>query len=184
MGRRSPIPKRIKILPARWIEPELRRCVEKAGNAVGKKSVLTDGEIMLLGNIGFDPSNTLIRKLPLDENDMPIGDPASEYVLRDEADQLARIMERDPVAAARAIIAAHKEAVRIKMTKLWCVRQAVRRMACFGRIPGNKPIEFDVQEIAKRVKKSSGFVVSAKLIHKAIRQERDFHNALKLPFPC
>jgi hypothetical protein len=164
------MPKRIKKLKPIWIEPELRRCVEKAGHAAGENSTLTDGEILLLARLAWDGKGILFYK-PAPGEEMGI-EPSPAYYY-ENARKLVRLVAREPANVARAILAADKEAERIRATPLWMTRSTIRWMAFVDTIPVGKKVPFDIQSISEAVKKSHGIIVSEKLIHKAIKLERE-----------
>jgi hypothetical protein len=170
------MPKPIKKLPAVFVQPELRRCVEKAGRAVGENSPLTDGEILLLASVAWSNGGNLARRTDPDEDaDKPGIEERPEYFSQNAA-SLARIFSKDHAGAARAILAAHREATRIRSTSVWMVRTAIRRMAWLRLIPSHTHDHFDIQSISQRVKKMHRLNVSDKLIHKALRLEREAQN--------
>jgi len=132
------MPKRIKTsLPEPWLNPELGRCYDIANRAAGKNHLFTPREVFILTSVACGRS----------------ADP-----------NVARIIARDPVRAATAILAAGVEAERIRATGLWIARKFVREL---GNIEG-----MEVKSLCARLKKETGAKVKVGTMKKAIRQER------------
>lgn len=160
---------RLRRIPRRWVDPELRRCVEVAGKAAGPGSPFTDGEILLLASIGSGRKPFTPAGLLTDENGVHLKIDKDE-LKAEPARDLAWIMHRDPVGAARVILAARKEQDRIDRTMIWIIRRVLRHEESLRFFLKGK---HDLEGISAAVKRHTGTDkgVTPEQIHTAIRLE-------------
>lgn len=151
----------------------LDRCAKKAGAAAGKKSPLTDGEILFLSKIATN-SDALSEGIPLADESGRV--PAISFgdLCQEKSRRLAWIFVRDPAGAACAVQAAKRESDRIEATALWAVRREIRYLSTIKSLPIPRlaGLKFDRQTICESVKRKTGYTVTAALIKKAFREER------------
>ncbi len=146
--------------------PDRRRCVAKAKRAAALRPAFpfTPDQILLLAEVGMNPR--CLGRVVTSEG----GKKDIDQVNRWYAAELVSLMAQAPAPACRVILAAQREAERIRTTKLWAIRRAIREIVLLDRLKTNPLL--DCQRIQSFVKRDTHFDVSVKLIHKALRAER------------
>ena len=143
--------------------PDIDPCVKKAGFAAGKRSPLTDAEILFLVRIADD--EYALSSYPILDEDGRGPAPSVDELRPELAMKLAWIFTRDPVGAARAVLAARKEMERMKKTDAWAARRALIYLYILHSL-GRAPT-WDVQSVHEVLVRDRGLrTVSTKTIHK------------------
>lgn len=173
------MPRRLAPLGARWNDrEEINRCISKAGRAVPKGSPLNDGDIRFLALVAMDGLN-LMEGSPVADEDGNLPRSSKSELSENKSRDLAWIFYRDPVGAARALLAAEAEVQRIAATPLWRVRRRLRWLCIERSFPVGKwrTKRFDMQTVREaigelRTPSGARLSVSDSLIKKALRLER------------
>ena len=151
-------------------------CLKKARLAVGKKSALSDRELIAIAMVAWD--SELIIKDSWRFQGVPEGadHPGPWMSCPRLSSRFAWAFRLSADCAFKALGAAMREAKRIRKTTSWMTAEVIRGMcikeAFRKRWFARAPSRFDIQTIREEVRKRFKISVEDKLIHKVLRGER------------